>query len=275
MSKNNPASVEFPTDPEQYSYLHADQIRFFEADDGEEKPLRVNFSTVPVDVLYTLSAEENARYMTADQMRRLSGNIKKDGASTSAVLIYPDIGINKLVVLSGNHRVEAAKLAGQNVVPVMVIQNYLTPERRVSIQLSHNAITGQDDPNILGRLYESLSLEYKAYSGLTDDSFNVLEKLDIDSLSLGTPKYEEITLLFLPSEKEVFQKAVEIIDKSKATKTIHLAHYEEFGRLFDALVLVKERNNVFNSAVALRDLVDLAMERLEQLKAEPTHAEET
>ena len=94
-------------------------------------------------------------------------------------------------------------------------------------------------------------------------------------MSLGTPKYEEITLLFVPSEKEVFQKAVEIIDKSKATKTIHLAHYEEFGRLFDALVLVKERNNVFNSAVALRDLVDLALERLEQLKAEPTHAEET
>jgi hypothetical protein len=275
MSKNNPASVELSTDPDQYSYLQPEQIRFFEPDDGEEKPLRVNFSTLSIDALYTLSAEENARYMTADQMRRLSGNIKKDGASTSAVLIYPDIEINKLVVLSGNHRVEAAKLAGQSVVPVMVIQNYLTPERRVSIQLSHNAITGQDDPNILGRLYESLSLQYKAYSGLTDDSFNVLEKLDIDSLSLGTPKYEEITLLFLPSEKEVFQKAVEIIDKSKATKTIHLAHYEEFGRLFDALVLVKERNNVFNSAVALRDLVDLALERLEQLKAEPTHAEET
>lgn len=275
MSKNNPASVELSTDPDQYSYLQPEQIRFFEPDDGEERPLRVNFSTLPIDALYTLSAEENARYMTADQMRRLSGNIKKDGASTSAVLIYPDIEINKLVVLSGNHRVEAAKLAGQSVVPVMVIQNYLTPERRVSIQLSHNAITGQDDPNILGRLYESLSLQYKAYSGLTDDSFNVLEKLDIDSLSLGTPKYEEITLLFLPSEKEVFQKAVEIIDKSKATKTIHLAHYEEFGRLFDALVLVKERNNVFNSAVALRDLVDLALERLEQLKAEPTHAEET
>lgn len=275
MSKNNPASVELSTDPDQYSYLQPEQIRFFEPDDGEEKPLRVNFSTLPIDGLYTLSAEENARYMTADQMRRLSGNIKKDGASTSAVLIYPDIEINKLVVLSGNHRVEAAKLAGQSVVPVMVIQNYLTPERRVSIQLSHNAITGQDDPNILGRLYESLSLQYKAYSGLTDDSFNVLEKLDIDSLSLGTPKYEEITLLFLPSEKEVFQKAVEIIDKSKATKTIHLAHYEEFRRLFDALVLVKERNNVFNSAVALRDLVDLALERLEQLKAEPTHAEET
>ena len=275
MSKNNPASVELSTDPDQYSYLQPEQIRFFEPDDGEEKPLRVNFSTLSIDALYTLSAEENARYMTADQMRRLSGNIKKDGASTSAVLIYPDIEINKLVVLSGNHRVEAAKLAGQSVVPVMVIQNYLTPERRVSIQLSHNAITGQDDPNILGRLYESLSLQYKAYSGLTDDSFNVLEKLDIDSLSLCTPKYEEITLLFLPSEKEVFQKAVEIIDKSKATKTIHLAHYEEFGRLFDALVLVKERNNVFNSAVALRDLVDLALERLEQLKAEPTHAEET
>jgi hypothetical protein len=275
MSKNNPASVELSTDPDQYSYLQPEQILFFEPDDGEEKPLRVNFSTLPIDALYTLSAEENARYMTADQMRRLSGNIKKDGASTSAVLIYPEIEINKLVVLSGNHRVEAAKLAGQSVVPVMVIQNYLTPERRVSIQLSHNAITGQDDPNILGRLYESLSLQYKAYSGLTDDSFNVLEKLDIDSLSLGTPKYEEITLLFLPSEKEVFQKAVEIIDKSKATKTIHLAHYEEFGRLFDALVLVKERNNVFNSAVALRDLVDLALERLEQLKAEPTHAEET
>ena len=77
MSKNNPASVELSTDPDQYSYLQPEQIRFFEPDDGEEKPLRVNFSTLPIDALYTLSAEENARYMTADQMRRLSGNIKK------------------------------------------------------------------------------------------------------------------------------------------------------------------------------------------------------
>lgn len=254
-------------DPDQYSPIALEQLDFLEGQ-TEEGPLKIRYAVVPIDMLRTLSAEENARFMTADQMRRLVDNIKRDKAMTSVILVYPNAPDKKLIVLSGNHRVEGSKLAGHTLVPVLVIQSYLTPEHRLALQLSHNAVTGQDDPNTLLRLYETLDMEYKAYSGLTDDSFNVLEKLDIDSLSIGSPQYEEITLQFLPSEKEAFMEHLERIGKAAEKKTYLMVEYEDYLRLFKAIVAVKEFKNVFNSAVAIRELADMAMERLEQLRAE-------
>lgn len=219
-------------------------------------------------MLRILDSEENARYMTADQMRRLSDNLKLDRALTSTILVYPEENSKKLAVLSGNHRGEAAIKAGLKKVPVIVIQTALNRERRQAIQLSHNAINGQDDPNLLKKIYENLSMAGKAYSGLTDDYFKILDKIDIDGLSLGGPRYQDITLLFLPSEKEAFLEQLAKLEKAKPDNTYLLAQYEDFFTLFDAIVEVKQFKNVFNSAVAIRQLADLAMERLEQLKAE-------
>ncbi len=268
MSQNETPEPALPIDASQYRFIAAEAIVFPATGEGDGETVNVAFSSVPSSMLQTLAAEENARFMTADQMRRLSGNLKKDNAMTSAVLVYPDTASGKLVVLSGNHRVEAAILAGQQVIPVMVIQSWLTEERKLAIQLSHNAITGQDDPNILGKLYESLTLEYKAYSGLTDDSFNILEKLDIDSLAIGTPQYEEILLLFLPADKDVFMKYIERLGTPKDKRTYLFGDYEDYSRIFEAIVAIKQFKNIFNTAVAFRALADLAIERLQQLEAE-------
>ncbi len=270
-SKKQPEgeNVDIPLadDPEQYSPISFDTIDFLEGQ-TEETPLKIRYCVVPIKSLHILSAEENARFMTADQMRRLTDNIKRDKAMTSVVLVYPDFQEKKLIVISGNHRVEASAAAGTKMIPALVIQSHLTVEHRLALQLSHNAVTGQDDPNTLLRIYEALSMEYKSYSGLTDDSFNVLEKLNIDSLAIGTPQYEEIILQFLPDEKEAFIEHLERLGKAAEKKTYLMAEYDDYLRLFRTIVAVKEFKNVFNSAVAIRELADLAIERLEQLKAE-------
>lgn len=262
------------SDPDQYNFIAPDKIEYFPIEDEKIPPendtckLSVRLSVVPSSMLRILDSEENARYMTADQMRRLSDNLKLDRALTSTILVYPEENGKKLAVLSGNHRSEAAIKAGLKKVPVIVIQTALNRERRQAIQLSHNAINGQDDPNLLKKIYENLSMAGKAYSGLTDDYFKLLEKIDIDGLSLGGPKYEEVTLLFLPSEKEAFMEQIARLEKVKDGNAVLLAHYEDFFTLFNTIVEVKQFKNVFNSAVAIRQLADLAMERLEQLKAE-------
>nr|BDD45304.1 hypothetical protein 24 [bacterium] len=256
------ASPSKKKEPDQYSYIKPDKIEYFSDEQASDtESLNIRFSVVPASSLRILSSEENARYMTADQMRRLTDNLSRDNALTSVVCVYPEK--QKLTVLSGNHRVEAAIAAGHKQVPVLVIQTPLSKERRISIQLSHNAITGQDDPNLLKKHYESLTMEYKAYSGLTDDNFPILNKLNIDGLSIGSPKYEEISLMFLPSEKEAFTNQLEKFEKAKDKKISHiLASYDDFDSFFDAIVAVKEFKNVFNNAVAIRLMADLAMEKI-------------
>lgn len=264
-----------PTIPQisnQYSFIQPDDIIYIKPEElpagAPEEEMKVCFTSIPASKVSTLESEENARYMTADQMRRLTDNVKKDKALTSAVLLYPDFETKTLVVLSGNHRVEAAKIAGHKIIPAMVIQSYLTPEQRLAVQLSHNAISGQDDPNLLEKLYESLTMEYKAYSGLTDDSFDFLDKLNIDSLAIGSPQYEEVALHFLPKEKEAFIEHIEKLKSPPDKKTYLLAEYEDFTAFFNTIVAIKEFKNVYNTAIAIRIMTEMAMERLQQLEAE-------
>ncbi len=196
--------------------------------------------------------------MDTPTFAQLVENIKADGVLTSAPTVY------KGEVLSGNHRVLAAIDAGIEEADVLEIVSPLTDDQKVAIQLSHNAIVGQDDPNILYELYSGLDFGYKSYSGLDDDLFGDLRELDVASLAVAVPDHQELVFLFLPEQEEVFVEHLEAIDKSKKTNRTMLAHYDDFGRIFDAIVAVKEKHNIHNAAAALRVMADLAIERLDQ-----------
>ncbi|MBD1995335.1 hypothetical protein H6G00_01650 [Leptolyngbya sp. FACHB-541] len=211
----------------------------------------------------------NAHYMTARQMERLSGNVARDGLLTSVPLVY--FIEEELLVLSGNHRVQSAIKAGLDEIDVMEILTPLTEEELVSLQLSHNSIVGQDDPTILLELYEGLPLNEKLYSGLTDDDFNI-EPLDLSGLSVKAPDYQEVNLLFLPNDADALKSVVDMLMERKKFKPALAASYNDFNRFFSTIVTVKEKLQISNTAVAVRLLIDLAVERLEQLEAEEAEA---
>ena len=145
--------------------------------------------------------EKNARFMRGATFARLVANIKADGCLTSVPLVGHVDG--KLLVASGNHRVPAAMKAGIEEADVMEILTPLTREQFVALQLAHNAVVGEDDPNILQSLYAELSFGWKEYSGLTDDAFKV-EDLDTSVLRVGNPFYEELQISFLPADAAIF-----------------------------------------------------------------------
>ncbi len=203
--------------------------------------------------------------MTDDQFSRLVVNLKRDGCLTSAPTVYGENG--RLVVLSGNHRVQAAIKAGIEDADVIEIVSTLTDEQKVAIQLSHNSITGDDDPNVLKELYDSLGFELKEYSGLSDDAF-ALEDLDTTVLSVGRPLYEELVISFLPEDREAFESYLARIEKDKGRKEQIAAHYDDFKQVFETIIAVKEHAKVHNGAVALRLMAELATERMAQLTSE-------
>lgn len=215
--------------------------------------------------------------MTGDQLRRLTDNLRRDGELTSYPLIYkPDPDLNpdffaqsqgEYVILSGNHRVEAAREAGITRTNAIVIKSRLTDERLRAIQLSHNSINGQDDPSILLNLYESLSLDEKLYSGLTDDDFDI-EPIDVSGLGIGTVKYTELSLTFLPEELNEVNAWLDSIEKQARKSPTLIARYADFDDFFNTVIRVKSQLKVYNSAIAFANMVMLANERLNQLQAE-------
>ncbi len=131
----------------------------------------------------------------------------------------------------------------------------------MALQLSHNAIAGEDDPNVLRSLYDELGFAWKEYSGLTDDAFKV-EDLDMSVLRVEQPFYEELFVSFLPGDAAIFTDWLDKVGKSNAAAARLVGVYADFGRFFEQLLAVKHATGIHNTAVALRLMAELAGEAL-------------
>ena len=230
---------------------------------GSENTLEQLESRIVRTKLHDLKLlEKNARYMTPQEFSQLVANIKHDGKLMGVPVVY------RGEVLSGNHRVRAAIKAGIEEADVLDILTELSEERCLAIQLSQNAINGKDDPNILAQLYTSMkSLEWKQYSGVTDDAFKCTDE-KLAALGITRPKYEELTIVFLPEEKQAFLDLVARIEVSKKAQVL-VGELATFDALFDAIIRVKQEKKVINNAVALRLLAELAVQQLDAEIAAP------
>lgn len=232
-------------------------------------PLITRIVRVKLAELRTLTGEENAHFLSGDKYRQLVENLRADQVLTSAPLVHEG------VVLSGNHRVKAAIEAGILEADVIEVVGDLPTGRRIAIQLAHNAINGEDDVSVLKRLYDGLDLFWKRYTALTDNMLGTLPKIDIKSLALGTQAWQELRVLFLPDQLEelgAHRRRIEdamaaILKRSKEDRFAWVARLEDFDRVFTALVKVKEQRQIHNTALALRVMAELAVERLDQLQA--------
>lgn len=209
--------------------------------------------------------------MEPEQFRRLVENFKIDGKMTGTVTTcwLTDGSDGKMEILSGHHRTEAAIAAGFDEIEVVHITTVLDEERKTAIQLSHNSISGTDNPSILARMYESLDLEAKKFSGLTDDILGDLDKIQVSALAAANVNYEQLQILFLPEDLEAFDKRVQefVARKSKAAK-VWAARHADFDRIFDVVVRVKHKLEIANTALALISMAELAHERLDELERE-------
>jgi hypothetical protein len=202
--------------------------------------------------------ELNARYMRHEEFKRLVDNIKRDGKLTSVPFAWLDPEDNKYLVLSGNHRVMASIDAGLEKINVMVTHDKLTKQQRIAIQLSHNAITGQDDPAILKELYEQIiDVDMKIYSGLDDDTLGLLEKVQPMSLSEANLAFQTLSIAFLPNEleeaKEVLDEAIKL---AKADET-WLARYSEYDDWLDSVEIAGSAAGIRNNATAIKIMLDV------------------
>lgn len=223
-----------------------------------------SLAIVPVAELRLL--EKNARYMPNEQFRILVSNIKADGALTSVPLCVkePDGGYS---VLSGNHRVMAAKEAGFEEIPVLYTDRPMDRQQRIAVQLSHNAIAGKDDERILKELFDEIEdVGLKFYSGIDDSILDNIMKVSLPPLSEAPQEYRQLSFVFLPEEEERLESAFnEAFDSARGEK-IYLNRFGDYDRLLDALESVKKDAGVKNTATAMMLLLDVFDSHKDTLK---------
>ena len=130
-------------------------------------------------------------------MRRLTENLRRDGALSSAPLIYGDR------IISGHHRVEAAMKAGIVEADCLSIEGEVDEGRLTAIQLSHNSLAGEDDPEVLRQMLESLLPLEQAYAAVLDMEVPKPPPL---RPSIGTPDTVTVAVTFTPPDVEEIRR---------------------------------------------------------------------
>lgn len=212
--------------------------------------------------------------MKSAQYRRLVENLKRDGVLTSAPLIgrIAEDTEAHLYVISGNHRVGAALEAGIEEAECIKLTEPISRQRFTAIQLSHNAIAGEDDPNALRRLYELLEVELKEYSGLSDEDFAVAD-LNVTTVSGVSPLYCEVVFAFLAEDAQAVQDFVASAERwAKKARPLLVAHYDQFNQFLDSVAKLKQLRGILNSALALSVLIEMAGRVMEEEESERSKA---
>jgi hypothetical protein len=219
--------------------------------------------------------EKNARYMKAEQFQSLVENIKKDGNLSSLPLCYREKD-GKLRVLSGNHRILAARQAGVEQVLVMVVGDEKDSDERLAIQLSHNAIAGQDDLVILKDLWESIKdVQAKVYAGLDSDTVKALQGIQFAAIAEQRLQYKIVTFTFLSHEVEDLDELLKAIGVAFASDVVYLATLEAYAPLYELMLKIKKHCMIKNTTAAFmkyNELAQIGYDQMLKVEAEQSEA---
>ena len=221
---------------------------------AEETRPELTTRMVRIDPKTLRQAEVNARFMRHETIQRLVDNLRADGELTSAPFAVRDED-GGYTVLSGNHRVIAAIEAEIGDIWVQVCDEPLSPDRRTAIQLSHNAIVGEDDEAILSRMYDSIEdIDMRLYSGLNDEMLEILNKMN-DVPSIGMPKleYRTFSLFFLPDSLDEILPFLDQLQKQLEGFTdVAIARNSQYNDFLNNMRIVGKAHNVINISETMR-----------------------
>lgn len=205
---------------------------------------------VTVDPRELVLLANNARYMTKDQFLRLVDNIRRDGRLTSTPLVAPMVD-GRLEVLSGNHRVKAAIAAELDKIDVMRVDSPLTRDQRLAMQLSHNAIAGEDDPHKLRELFDSIGdVDLREYTGLDDEGLDLLlAELSVPSMATTGLDYKMLTILLFPEQLDAAREALDEARHAVSGDEVWCGRLAAAEALYDSLDVAARITGSQNRAI--------------------------
>jgi len=212
--------------------------------------------------------EKNAQVMSPDKFSRLVENIAGDKRLESLPLCVmkksQDGESAEFHIISGHHRLRAARKAGISEVFILVDESPLTEDQIKSKQLSHNSLVGQSDAQLLKELFDSIeTIDNKIMSGITSDDFDMVKNLksSIEEIKIDI-NYEFISIAFLPTDFEKWNEIMPMLQKKEENKNF-AANIELFPQFKDQVREVFERENIRSISSALVKMLDIVKEYYE------------
>lgn len=216
----------------------------------------------PIDDCVPL--ERNAHYIEKQTLDRLTANIAEDGF-LSQLPFGMKRGDGKFLILSGNHRLKAAIKAKLDYILILYIDE-VDKDRQIAYTLSHNALVGKDDIQMLKDIYNEISsIEAREFSGLNGIKFIDVEKLQTASINDGDIELTEMKFLFVESKSNYIGGVLSELEKQDISResAIIVGSFEAFIKVATE---VKKKYNIKSNTVAFSKMIDICSEHIKGLQ---------
>lgn len=228
-----------------------------------------------VEIKHLKEQDVNANVMAPAKFERLVENIRERGALESAPYCIQPGNRGSIEIVSGHHRVRAARAAGFETIAVLVDTSDMSRSQITAKQLAHNALNGADDPDILKQLAEMLETpDDRLRSGLDDEIFGDREK--IDAMKLFVPRidfdYRSVSFTFLPHQQQELERLVALTDGRQ--DLVMVCPSEQFEEILLAASKYARFKKVLAGATAVSLMTRAALAEIEAAEEdEPAAAE--
>jgi hypothetical protein len=208
----------------------------------------------------------NARSMPPHMMQRLASTIGRDSRLESLPLVA-DTGGKQFELVSGHHRVRAARTAELPHIFVLVDVAGLTPSQVKAKQLAHNAIQGFDEAQLVKRIFDEITDVDARLEAAIDPkalSSGVPDKVDLPKVDLNID-YRTTLITFLPHQQERFDAAVDqIIAAGLADDRdrIYVADAELYGQWNAVMQRLRKEYDARAISVVIAKFIEAAAELL-------------
>lgn len=223
------------------------------------------YEKVSIDLID--DAELNANVMTENDFDTLTNNIRKSGLS-SVPTCYKRTDNGRFVLISGHHRIKSCKKLGYSEVGILYADECdLDKDEIIAIQLSHNSLHGEDDRNILKKLFDEIrSIDFKEFAHVNIDEIGSI-KTDSAAFSPVMEDYTMSVVLY-KNDMDRVQEILGVVRENVAKSDLVVIADGEPAEdvMLSLMKSVKKEFDIRSSSVSLMKIFELASMKMKELK---------
>ena len=213
-----------------------------------------------VQVKLLREQDTNAHIMNPVMFKQLVENIKKRDALES--LPFCAVVDDHIEIVSGHHRVRAAREAGIEEIPIILDTSGLTRSQIAAKQLAHNFLVGYDDKQLVEQIARLITdVDDKIESYLANAAIEV-QGIDVGKLeypNLDT-EWKEIVFAFLPEQFDSFK---ELTDEIGTKDALGIAEREKYKPFVELLWKYQKYQDIRSVGMAIDLLIKKAKAELD------------
>jgi len=242
--------------------------KIIQLQDGKGKNIDVWITKARIDELW--EQDINPRSMSSEMFSQLSENIKKRGGLVESLpyCVRTDKGIE---IVSGHHRIRASKVAGINEIFIILDGSGLSRGEIIAKQLAHNTISGIDDPDLVGRLFDEMGdvdLQLESFVNVDEIKLEGLDNIELGDVKIDI-EMKAVTMIFLPHQMDKFNEVVKKFENVKGCfkgNEIYVENLKFWEKFKKTINKVKREDNIKSLGCCLNKMCEIVQEHYKKKK---------